>query len=88
MKLDKELKLRLSDAQLEKAQSDSKATDKTVSKHIRDMIVDFEVVTPPKPTNNFDCFEFHVVQARMHGCKTQCKECKQEQKRQEHGTIN
>lgn len=43
-KYDRELKVRLSESQLEKAKSDSVQTGKNVSKHVRDMIVDFEVV--------------------------------------------
>lgn len=44
MAYDKELKVRVNDAYIEKAQKDSKLIGKNVSEHIRDMIVDFEVV--------------------------------------------
>ena len=30
-------------------------------------------------TKSFECYENHPVQARMFGCKTQCKECKEEE---------
>ena len=44
MSLDKTIKVRLSDEQLKKANDDSSAIGKNASEHIRDMIVDFEVV--------------------------------------------
>jgi predicted DNA-binding protein len=44
MSLDKTIKVRLSDEHLKKANDDSSAIGKNTSEHIRDMIVDFEVV--------------------------------------------
>ena len=48
MALDKTLKVRLSDEQLKKAHNDSCLIGKTASQHVRDLIVDFEVVPNTK----------------------------------------
>ena len=48
MALDKTLKMRVNTAHIEKAEKDSKQLGKNISEHIRDMIVDFEVVTNTK----------------------------------------
>lgn len=48
MAYDKELKLRVNKTHIEKAEKDGKLLGKNVSEHVRDLIVDFEVVRGDK----------------------------------------
>jgi hypothetical protein len=29
--------------------------------------------------DKWECYEIHTIQARMYGCNSQCKECREEQ---------
>jgi 7-cyano-7-deazaguanine synthase in queuosine biosynthesis len=42
-------------------------------------IVGQSVQVEASKQETWECYEINVVQSRMHGCKSQCKECKAEQ---------
>lgn len=48
-------------------------------KVIKSFTVQINIIEDEPVQPKFECYEIHVVQARMYGCKEQCKECEEEE---------
>lgn len=46
---------------------------------IKSFTVQINIIEDEPVQPKFECYEIHVVQARMYGCKEQCKECEEEE---------